>query len=581
MVSVLKNKKSPLSAVSKAERKIIKAWCMYDWANSGFATSVVAAILPVYFVSLYREGLGSGTVVKLFWLFDFQFSASVVWAFTGAFGTLIVALCSPVLGVIADRSGLKKKLMTVFCITGCLSTGMLFFSAYFSSPWLFLLAFYFLAAIGFAGSNVFYHSLLPHIAPEDLLDNVSSRGYAYGYLGGGLLLLIHVVFMTFFEYSDLSIRLCIASVGVWWFCWALWTLIVVPEPPTNLKIMQQKSEKSRNIFSTIALAFKQLRATIKEFKDFKVLLVFLIAFIIFNDSIQTVLGIAGAFGVDVLRISPEISILTILIVQFVATPGSILFSYLSTKIGTMKALVIAVSGWGLISVLAVGFAPLELQNHEDFDYQAEYDSNSSTYIFSESPTLSESNITENEWSLQNSIFLNKETLTLQEMDSFTENFSTVECVFSLSIKGGSLNGVKTICDKHPTKLNQNFVDYWPKFLRMILWSPLGINQDVQFIILGIMVGSVMGGSQALSRSLFAYMVPKSRSGEFFGLFSFSWRAVSVIGPLSYGIIAGLFTPRTGLIFISIQIFVGVYILKFVDVKKGREVAVTHDRVINE
>ena len=99
---------------------------MYDWANSGFATSVVAAILPVYFVALFREEMGSGRI-----FFNFQFSASVVWAFTGALGTLLIAISSPVLGIIADRKRLKKKMMTIFCIAGCLCTVMLFFSFYF------------------------------------------------------------------------------------------------------------------------------------------------------------------------------------------------------------------------------------------------------------------------------------------------------------------------------------------------------------------------------------------------------------------------------------------------------------------
>ena len=143
MISIFKRKPSALSKISKAEKKIVKAWCMYDWANSAFFTSVVSAIMPVYFVSLYRDELGSGLVV-----FNFQFSATVVWALTGALATFIIALSSPVFGIIADRSGLKKRLLTIFCIAGCLSTIMLFFTSYSSSPWLFSLIFYFLGALG-------------------------------------------------------------------------------------------------------------------------------------------------------------------------------------------------------------------------------------------------------------------------------------------------------------------------------------------------------------------------------------------------------------------------------------------------
>ena len=125
---ILKSSNSPLSKLSNAERKIIRAWCMYDWANSGFYTSVVVAIMPVYFVSLYKAEMGSGAV---FW--GFQFSASVVWALTGALATFIVALSSPIFGIIADRSGLKKKLLTILCATGSFCTLLLFLSAYTSN----------------------------------------------------------------------------------------------------------------------------------------------------------------------------------------------------------------------------------------------------------------------------------------------------------------------------------------------------------------------------------------------------------------------------------------------------------------
>ena len=568
MISIL-NRKNPsaLSALSAVEKKIIRAWCMYDWANSAFFTSVVSAIMPLYFVGLYKEELGSGVVI-----FNFQFSATVVWALTGALGTFLVALSSPVFGIIADRSGIKKKLMTIFCVTGCLSTVMLFFSAYTSTPWLFSLAFYFLGAIGAAGSNVFYNSLLPHVAPEDLLDDVSSRGYAYGYLGGGLLLFAHLAFLIFFEYSDLAIRSCLASVGIWWFGWALWTLIVVPEP----KVVKAKKI---GIKRSITRAFNQLRSTAKEFKQFKQLLIFLVAFVIFNDAIATCLGIAGAFGLDVLRISQETTILTILIVQFVAFPGSILFSSLAKKLGTLRALSIAVIGWGVISILAVGFAPLNLDKHADYDYQLGYVPSSNEYSFDVDPTLSETNKVEIRWAEINSDYLGSNALSISDSNKFADNFNEANCKYSVSFKDGPLNELRKTCDSHPTFLNENFVDNWPKFLRFVLWSPLNINQDTQFLLMGVLVGLVMGGAQALGRSLFAYMSPKSRSGEFFGFFSFSWRSVSVIGPVSYALLAGFTTPRIGILFLAFQIFLGLFILKFVNVAEGRKVAIEHDKSI--
>ena len=565
MLSVFKirESKSVFSQLSRAEKKIIRAWCMYDWANSAFFTSIVSAIMPIYFVGLYRESLGSGVV-----FFNFQFSATVVWALTGALGTFLIALSSPIFGVIADRSGIKKKLMTIFCVSGCLATIMLFFSSYTSSPWLFSLAFYFLGAIGAAGANVFYNSLLPHIAPENLLDDVSSRGYAYGYLGGGLLLLIHLIVLVFFDYSDLAIRSCLASVGVWWFGWALWTLKVVPEP-------NYKKTKKIGVSKSIYRAVKQIKSTAGEFKQFKQLLIFLIAFVIFNDAIATCLGIAGAYGLDVLRISPETATLTILIVQFVAFPGSLFFSYLAKKLDTKKSLSIAVIGWGIIAILALGFAPLKLDNHNQYDYQLSYLNDN--YALKTSPTLSETNKNEVYWADINSTFLDKELISLEEAKIFLSNFKIPDCKFSISFIDGPLDGESEVCESHPTFLNQNVLDRWPKLLRSIVWQPLSLNQDTQFLIMGIFVGMFMGGAQALGRSLFAYMTPKSRSGEFFGFFSFSWRSVSVLGPLSYAILAGFYSPRVGLAFLGLQIFIGLYILKFVNVEEGRKVAIEQNR----
>ena len=565
MLSVFKKResKSVFSQLSRAEKKIIRAWCMYDWANSAFFTSIVSAIMPIYFVGLYRESLGSGVV-----FFNFQFSATVVWALTGALGTFLIALSSPIFGVIADRSGIKKKLMTIFCVSGCLATIMLFFSSYTSSPWLFSLAFYFLGAIGAAGANVFYNSLLPHIAPENLLDDVSSRGYAYGYLGGGLLLLIHLIVLVFFDYSDLAIRSCLASVGVWWFGWALWTLKVVPEP-------NYKKTKKIGVSKSIYRAVKQIKSTAGEFKQFKQLLIFLIAFVIFNDAIATCLGIAGAYGLDVLIISPETATLTILIVQFVAFPGSLFFSYLAKKLDTKKSLSIAVIGWGIIAILALGFAPLKLDNHNQYDYQLSYLNDD--YVLKTSPTLSETNKNEVYWADINSTFLDKELISLEEAKIFLSNFKIPDCKFSISFLDGPLDGESEVCESHPTFLNQNVLDRWPKLLRSIVWQPLSLNQDTQFLIMGIFVGMFMGGAQALGRSLFAYMTPKSRSGEFFGFFSFSWRSVSVLGPLSYAILAGFYSPRVGLAFLGLQIFIGLYILKFVNVEEGRKVAVEQNK----
>ena len=209
---------------------------MYDWANSAFATSGTAAILPIYFVYLFEEAMGDGGAGVFLGV---TFTGSSVWSIGVAISTAIVALTSPILGVIADRAPIKKTLLWVYTATGCAFTCLAFLSAYTAEPWLWLFGTFMLANVGFAGGLVFYNTFLPHIAPDHLLDDVSSRGFAYGYVGGGLMLAIHLAIITLAqdtEYSDLATRASLASIGVWWFGWALWTLRVVPEPPIHTRV---------------------------------------------------------------------------------------------------------------------------------------------------------------------------------------------------------------------------------------------------------------------------------------------------------------------------------------------------------
>ena len=175
----------------KSQRRIIRAWCMYDWANSAFATSGVAAIFPVYFVFLFKDALGESET-----FLGITFTGSSMWTLGVALSTSIVALSSPVLGVIADRVAIKRALLWIYTIAGSLFTALAFFSAYTSHPWAWALGMFALANVGFAGGLVFYNAFLPHLAPREMLDDVSSRGFALGYAGGGLLLLIHLVMIS-------------------------------------------------------------------------------------------------------------------------------------------------------------------------------------------------------------------------------------------------------------------------------------------------------------------------------------------------------------------------------------------------
>ena len=343
------------------QRRIIRAWCMYDWANSAFATSGVAAIIPIYFVFLFKDALGENAS-----FLGLTFTGSSVWSLGVATSTAIVALSSPLLGIIADRAALKKTLLGIYAAAGSLFTALAFFSAYTSHPWAWIGVTFILANVGFAGSLVFYNSLLPHIAPRGLLDDVSSRGFSYGYIGGGLLLLVHLALNLLVrdtDAADLVTRLSIASVGVWWFGWAVWTLKVVPEPPVR------EAADRLTPWRALTMAVGQLGRTFRQVSRFRVVLAYLGAYLLFNDGVQTIISIAGAFAADTLGIPLAFNMATILIIQFVAAGGAMAFAWLARRTATKTALTVALAGWVLIVLGGVAVVPLEPARHGEFDYQ--------------------------------------------------------------------------------------------------------------------------------------------------------------------------------------------------------------------
>ena len=559
-------------ALTKQQRKVIRAWCMYDWANSGFATSGIAAILPVYFVFLFKDAMGDEAV-----FLGISFTGSSMWSLATAISTGFVALTSPILGVIADRVAIKKTLLWTYTITGCLFTALSFFSVYSPSPWAWLLGTFLIGNVGFAGSLVFYNSLLPHITPHrDLLDEVSSKGYAYGYVGGGLLLLIHLVLNLLSsgtDYADLVTRLSLGSIGIWWFLWAIWTLKVVPEP------LIENPVKGLKPLSAIKLSVTELKKTFSELRRFKVILIYLGVYLLFNDGIQTVMAIAGAFAADTLGIPLTFNMLTILIIQFVAAFGALLFNRIAKATSTKKALSVSLIGWSLIVLLGVGFAPLEPKGHENHDYRLTYTHGSNNYFIESIPDLSDSKM-DTIWAnriegfvIENSSILSsKDAYALQQL---VGEFSS----YSLSISGGPVppNGTySTIGVNHPAHLGSGSFDWWPITIRKLIWEPLGMAVGYQWLLLGVLVGLVMGGSQALARSLFAQISPQAKSAEFFSFFGFMGRASSVFGPMLYIAVTGFFDTRTAIVSIVVIIILGTIGLRWVNIEEGIRVAKEED-----
>tara|TARA_B100001142_G_scaffold121737_1_gene123676 strand:- start:586 stop:2229 length:1644 start_codon:yes stop_codon:yes gene_type:complete len=531
-----------LSNFPQEQRKIIRGWCFYDWGNSAFSTSIMVAILPPYFVAIFKDVYPQGLDFG-----PFTFTASSIWALAIALATGVIAFSSPILGAISDTRKIKKKILVIYTYIGCFATLLLFFSVYTGFEWAWLLMCATLANAGFLGAWVFYNALLPKIVSEESIDYVSSLGFAYGYIGGGLLLAIHLVAIIYFDSSDFVIRISMASVAVWWFFSALITFKNVPEPEVDSVYENDKM--------SISEAFNQVIGTLKKVSKFRTIFLYLIAYLIFNDAIQTIISVAGVFGPDVLGVTLQINMVTILIIQFIAAPGAMAFSIFANKIGSQKALLIALFGWAFIVVIALGFAPLTPKDQSDYDIQIKSLDESRYEIVAipssiEKPTKS-FEVLEN-YSIGDQI----DEKTVKEIKKIVleENLSS----YSLYIDGGS-EIVSGIGSSHKSILNDS-LSVWPKFMRSILWEPLGITVSLQWIFLGIFVGFVMGGSQALARSLFAVIIPKEQSGEFFGFFGFVGRFSATIGPILYGIVAGLIDPRFGVFSLLIILLIGTIML---------------------
>ena len=557
----------------KISRKATFGWCMYDWANSAFATSITVAILPVYFVSLFKDSVGPETI-----MLGFTFTGSSVWSLSVAISTAIVAITSPALGIIADRKNIRKYLLITYTLVGSIFTVLLFFSVYFENlDWAWMFGCFLIANVGFAGACVFYNSFLPHLGERDEYDQISGRGFSYGYVGGGILLAIHLALIMMFSGTtneDLVIRLCLASVGLWWFGFAILTFMLVPEPKT------EHNNDKISLISAAKIAIAQLKITFSEIKKFRMLAIFLAAYLLFNDGIQTVISISGAFGSDTLGVSLLSNMATILIVQFVAALGSEISWKLSQLFGTKKALVSTLIGWCIVILLAIGFAPLEPKESKDFDYILTSDNNG-RYEATKSPELYDSN-NDLEWeSLFGYYLKDKDSLSERDTELISQAVDISEFSrFTLLIQGGNLDGLTAIGPLHPVNQLKGPLGWWPKFMKNNIWGPLNLSVDMQWLTLGTMVGLVLGGSQSLARSFFSYMTPQSRSGEFFGFFGFVSRTSAVFGPMLYILITGILDTRVAIAAILVLILIGTYLLRYIDSEAGKIAAETEDNTIN-
>jgi len=310
-------------------KREIKAWTMYDWANSAFATTIMAAVLPVYYSSVASKGIPAN-------------EATSNWAFTTTIALVIVAILGPILGAMADFSGAKKRFMSVFVIIGVFGTLLLYFVR--SGDWLMASIIYIIGSIGFSGANVFYDSFLPHIANENEIDQVSSRGYAMGYAGGGIMLAINLAMIMFSpdHLTETMTRLSFVTVAIWWFIFTIPFWRTIKEPAR--RILDGERD-----FNPVKASFHRLSNTFKEIKKYKELSKFIVAFWLYNNGIGTIIFMASIYGTE-LGFSSTTTIGTLLMVQFVAIPFAFLFGWLAKKIGTKRGILLSIAIYTLIAI---------------------------------------------------------------------------------------------------------------------------------------------------------------------------------------------------------------------------------------
>jgi UMF1 family MFS transporter len=312
----------------------VRAWAMYDWANSAFTTTIITAIFPVYFTSVAGADLPPGEATRLL-------------ARTTVIALATSAILAPFLGALADYAPIKKRLLGLFMAIGCVAAGGL--TLVHRGDWFLAAMLFGVGNIGFTASLTFYDSLLPHIARPDEIDRVSTAGYALGYLGGGILLALNVTWVlapTAFGLRDAeqASRFSFLSVAVWWMLFSVPLLTRVAEPKVRLQTSR------RSAAALIRTSFLGLIGTLRDLRRYKHALLFLIAFVIYSDGIGTIIRMATSYGTD-LGLDQSALITAILLVQFAGIPFAFMFGMVAGRIGAKKSIFITLGVYIAITIM--------------------------------------------------------------------------------------------------------------------------------------------------------------------------------------------------------------------------------------
>ena len=322
-------------------KREIFGWAMYDFANSAFATTILAVIFNQYFASVVAGGEKGVEILGL------RLHGASFFTFAVSLSMALSAIFSPFLGAVADASNSKKRFLMAFCFAGVLFTGLLYL-VHAGDYWIGAI-FFIIANIGFAEANVFYNAFLPEISNDQNIGRISGLGWALGYIGGGALLAINLIMLKYPEWLGFptgyfSVQDCFFSVALWWLIFSLPTFLFLKE--------RSEGSLSRIEGSYFLEGYRRLQHTFRRVKTFRELTKFLIAFLIYNDGIETVIVMASIFGAEVLGMETGEIILFFLMIQGIAFVGALIFGFLADAIGSKRTVMISLGIWSLIVLWA-------------------------------------------------------------------------------------------------------------------------------------------------------------------------------------------------------------------------------------
>ena len=311
-------------------KKSIFSWALYDWANSAFATTVMAGFFPLFFKEYWADP--NEPTMSTFYL-----------GLANSLSSVVIACLAPVLGSIADRGSAKKKFLLFFACLGVFMTSGLYMVDI--GQWKLAAVLFVGGSVGFAGGNIFYDSLLPSISTDENVDKVSSLGFGLGYIGGGLLFALNVLMFLkpdLFGIADgaQAIKISFVTVGIWWAVFAI---------PLFLNVKEPRIHDPVPLGQAVSLGLQQLKDTLKRIRHLKVVGLFLLAYWFYIDGVDTIIRMAVDYGIS-LGFPSDSLITALLIVQFVAFPSALAYGWIAGKIGTKEAILTSIAAYSVITV---------------------------------------------------------------------------------------------------------------------------------------------------------------------------------------------------------------------------------------